>query len=133
MLSPKQRVIPVFCGEEWTRSEGYDHAAKRPESIFRSRRQKPRGLFSAGMKTPFSRGYNLDSGLFRVIWKRSLMQGLGREKTGMTTGEVVLNEKRSSLMQTCSRTFFISPDRCRPDIQMDLFPIITLMPFANLD
>ena len=73
MLSLKQRVIPVFCGEEGTSSEGCDQAAKRPESIFRNRRQELRGLLSAGMKTPFSRGYNLDSGLFRVIWKRSLI------------------------------------------------------------
>jgi hypothetical protein len=133
VLFPKQRVIPVFCGEEGTSSEGYDHAAKRPESIFRSRRQKPHGLLSAGMKIPFSRGYNLDSGLFRAIWKRSLIQDLGREKTGMTFGEGFSNGKRSSLMQTCSRTFFALPYRCRPDIQMDLFSPTILMPSTNED
>ena len=83
------------------------------------------------MKIPSLRGYHLDSGLFRVIWKRSLIQGLSREKTGMTFNEVVSNEKRRSPIQDCSRPVFISPSERCPDVQMDLFSPITLMPFAN--
>jgi hypothetical protein len=44
----------------------------------------------------------------------------------MTFGEVVPNEKQSSLMRACSSPFFISSYQYYPDIQMDLFSSITL-------